>query len=65
VGSSIGNSHDKIHTKSRTPLVACAHGLIALVRGGALQTLTGLYNAEQAEKLPRLLANTFTQLATP
>jgi AcrR family transcriptional regulator len=41
---------------------ACAHGLVMLVRGGALQRLTGLPTHDQAADLAHRLADTFTKL---
>jgi AcrR family transcriptional regulator len=42
---------------------ACAHGLVALVRGGALQVFTGASSPERAAQLARHLADAFTALA--
>jgi hypothetical protein len=41
---------------------ACAHGLVVLVRGGALQTLTGVATPDQATALAHRLADTFTKI---
>ena len=42
---------------------ACAHGLVVLIRDGALQAFTGLGSREQAGQLARHLAEAFTALA--
>ncbi|MFD5749550.1 TetR/AcrR family transcriptional regulator [Streptomyces sp. NPDC127033] len=46
------------------PLLAWAasHGLVLLVHGGALQTLTGLTSSDEAGALAHRLADTFTEL---
>lgn len=44
---------------------ACAHGLVILVRGGALQALTGLPTADQVDVLAYRLVDSFTRAAQP
>ncbi|HYZ57381.1 MAG TPA: TetR/AcrR family transcriptional regulator [Streptosporangiaceae bacterium] len=54
-------------TAGDIPLLAwaCSHGLVALVRGGVLQAVTGLATRDQTAQLAYQLANTFTQIVTP